>query len=250
MRAEIKRAASGDGDEATAERGRVGEDGAGAGASLPVVASLSYLDAVESTGWAHLTVATNGSFADAAQLFAAGFGEGAATHARMTQSYVNANETLFRSQPAGSYAQVLAWLQAQQRWTEDRVRAHAHSDPFWRAIGLADQQVNERFTALRRLWGLFGAVRCGAVPLLCSKLPAHTPLRCLFARGSLRACVRACVQVQGLRAGYASRASPGAAGAWDPWFWNARADLEDVLGAVNPATQARACVAARGRVSQ
>lgn len=106
------------------------------------VARASYVDTVNSTGWASLWVATSSAYDENVQAFAAGMAEGVLSWERIRQYWANyqANEY-----PSGQPSPALrAFVSKQLQWVRSNTAAAlsnpAAAAPFWRGMARVMRQ--------------------------------------------------------------------------------------------------------------
>ncbi len=109
-------------------------------AAESIVASLSFTDSAEETGWSTLLVTSNSTFADGTQMEAAGYLEGHVTSHRITQSFIAVNQSNFMNGTV-SYKDVEVWMKKQEKWYLDQVALNP-TDPFWKAVHIVHQQIS------------------------------------------------------------------------------------------------------------
>ena len=95
----------------------------------------SYVDAINSTGWATLHVNSNASYTDDLQAYAAGYLEGAVSQAR---EYLHINNVCSDQTWENGLRE---YLDDQWTWMRTMVTQHAGTSPYWYHVGLLlDQQ--------------------------------------------------------------------------------------------------------------
>ena len=104
--------------------------------SSAAVATGSFTDGLNVTGWGELWIETSASFADDVQMYAAGYLEGAVTFARITEMY----EITAAGLGSTVDATMEAFVNNQTEWVARQVKQHANSSTYWAGIGLIQRQ--------------------------------------------------------------------------------------------------------------
>jgi hypothetical protein len=107
-----------------------------------------FVDAIPQNGWAQLWVngGKNMSLPDTARAHAAGFLEGALSHKRIWTYFVALKQVaalwVWPNDPDGRIeAAVKAWVNQQQRWTQQQIQTNAASSAYWTHIELISEQL-------------------------------------------------------------------------------------------------------------
>eukprot|EP00301_Raphidiophrys_heterophryoidea_P025943 c8828_g1_i1.p1 GENE.c8828_g1_i1~~c8828_g1_i1.p1 ORF type:complete len:458 (-),score=91.72 c8828_g1_i1:841-2214(-) len=113
-----------------------------------------YDDQIKTNGWSQLFLHTSSSFSPHQQMYAAGFLEGALTHKRIYQHYVNMYDALFKNQQfegsdggPGIPESVTKFFSDQSAWLHSMIGLHNFHRPgtdavFWTHVTLLISQFN------------------------------------------------------------------------------------------------------------
>lgn len=101
------------------------------------VAYGTYDDALNTTGWGELNIASGstGSHSDQTIMFAAGYLEGALTAGRINENYENNYDIAFRGKPEQLVKKIGEWFDAQEEWMRNRIKSESENSSLWRQMG-------------------------------------------------------------------------------------------------------------------
>jgi hypothetical protein len=109
-------------------------------------AVVTYTPSYNTTGWDVLDVTSFATASDAEQAFAAGYGEGYATHEKVGQHYRNLMQLHFHhhhnSSHKHNHQKIIAFLEQNLLYMRAEVAAHASSDPLWAQVELVLLQLD------------------------------------------------------------------------------------------------------------
>eukprot|EP01089_Gocevia_fonbrunei_P003468 TRINITY_DN13445_c0_g1_i1.p1 TRINITY_DN13445_c0_g1~~TRINITY_DN13445_c0_g1_i1.p1 ORF type:complete len:542 (+),score=120.42 TRINITY_DN13445_c0_g1_i1:50-1675(+) len=95
------------------------------------VAYGEFVDEMHKDGWGKLNIQTNAQYGDEIQMFAAGYLEGAFTHERIYDHYVNVWSYLFKNISTPMPDVLHTWFKTQHSWVHDESLKNKASDPYW-----------------------------------------------------------------------------------------------------------------------
>lgn len=100
------------------------------------VAYGTYDDALNTTGWGELNIASGstGNHNDQTIMFAAGYLEGALTARRINENYENNYDIAFRGKPEQFVKKIGEWFDAQEEWMRNRIKRESTNNSLWRQL--------------------------------------------------------------------------------------------------------------------
>nr|XP_054749532.1 putative phospholipase B-like 2 isoform X2 [Lytechinus pictus] len=104
------------------------------------VAWANFTDAINQTGWSHLTVTTNGSYTDSIQAYAAGLAEGHVSATFIFMNWINTINTFCQDET--QYCQKLkTFLTTNLEWMQQQIKLKSQ-DPYFHQLNLLLLQIS------------------------------------------------------------------------------------------------------------